>query len=194
VQVLIAKHRLIENLVHRQGEGASGKAALVESLTHRQNLADLQKRIDSLDAADVAYILEGLPLEDRILVWSLVRSDRDGESPPRSGRCGPRNAARGHGQGGDRRGGAQPRRRRDRRPCARPPEGVVQDILEAKGVEDRAQLQSALSYPEGTVGALMDFDVVSIREDVTVETALRYLRRFDELPGTTDALWRRGPG
>jgi magnesium transporter len=35
----------------------------------------------------------------------------------------------------------------------------------------------------------MDFDVVSMREDVTCEVALRYLRRFDELPSQTDALF-----
>jgi magnesium transporter len=69
------------------------------------------------------------------------------------------------------------------------PEDVVQDIIEAQDVEDRADLQQALSYPEGTVGALMDFEVVSIREDVTVEVALRYLRRYEELPNQTDALF-----
>ena len=52
------------------------------------------------------------------------------------------------------------------------PEGVVQDIIEAQGVEDRAQLQTALSYGEGTVGSLMDFEVVSIPEDVDCEAAL----------------------
>jgi magnesium transporter len=35
----------------------------------------------------------------------------------------------------------------------------------------------------------MDFEVVSIRDDVTCEVALRYLRRFDELPSQTDALF-----
>jgi len=65
----------------------------------------------------------------------------------------------------------------------------VQDIIEAQEPEDRADLQSALSYPEGTVGSLMDFEVVSIRDDVTCEVALRYLRRFDELPAQTDALF-----
>jgi magnesium transporter len=35
----------------------------------------------------------------------------------------------------------------------------------------------------------MDFEMVSIREDVTCEVALRYLRRYDELPGQTDALF-----
>jgi magnesium transporter len=46
-----------------------------------------------------------------------------------------------------------------------------------------------MSYPEGTVGALMDFDVISIRDDVTVEVVLRYLRRLDEMPDHTDQLF-----
>ena len=80
-----------------------------------------------------------------------------------------------------------PTRSRTSRPTC--PHDVVQDIIEAQDVEDRAELQAALSYPEGTVGALMDFEVVSIREDVTCEVALRYLRRFDELPHQTDAVF-----
>ena len=53
----------------------------------------------------------------------------------------------------------------------------------------RERLRSALSYPEGSVGALMDFDHVAVREDVTLEAATRYLRRFDELPDHTDQLF-----
>jgi magnesium transporter len=54
-------------------------------------------------------------------------------------------------------------------------------------------LQSALSYPEDSVGALMDFELVTLREDISVEIALRYLRRFDELPSHTDVLFVVGP-
>ena len=54
---------------------------------------------------------------------------------------------------------------------------------------NRERLQSALSYPEDTVGALMDFDIVTIREDITIEVALRYLRRLDELPDHTDKIF-----
>ena len=46
-----------------------------------------------------------------------------------------------------------------------------------------------MSYPENSVGALMDFDVVSIRADVTLEVATRYMRRFDELPDHTDQIF-----
>jgi magnesium transporter len=39
------------------------------------------------------------------------------------------------------------------------------------------------------VGALMDFDMVTIRADVTLEVALRYLRRLGELPDQLDKLF-----
>jgi magnesium transporter len=35
----------------------------------------------------------------------------------------------------------------------------------------------------------MDFDMISIRDDVTVEVVLRYLRRLDEMPELTDQLF-----
>ena len=46
-----------------------------------------------------------------------------------------------------------------------------------------------MSYPEGAVGALMDFDMVTVRENVTLEVVLRYLRRLEELPDHTDQLF-----
>jgi magnesium transporter len=46
-----------------------------------------------------------------------------------------------------------------------------------------------MSYPEEAVGALMDFDMVSVRDDVTLETVTRYLRRFEELPDHTDQIF-----
>src|SRR5207248_963874 len=39
----------------------------------------LRARLDALHPADIAYILEALPLEERLAVWNLVKADRDGE-------------------------------------------------------------------------------------------------------------------
>jgi magnesium transporter len=149
----------------------------------------VQARLESLHPADVAYVLEGLPLEDRLFVWGLVRSDRDGEillevaDAVRDTLLADMDSAEIVA--------ATQNLDADEIADLAPdlPEEVVQDIIEAQDVEDRAELQAALSYPEGTVGALMDFEVVSIREDVTCEVALRYLRRFDELPHQTDAVF-----
>ena len=61
--------------------------------------------------------------------------------------------------------------------------------MQSLPAEEREQLRAALSYPEGTVGALMDFDHVAVRDDVTLEVVPRYLRRLDELPDHTDQLF-----
>ncbi|WP_259639926.1 magnesium transporter [Pseudomonas syringae] len=53
----------------------------------------------------------------------------------------------------------------------------------------RQSFHLALSYDEDQVGALMDFEMVTIREDVSLEVVLRYLRRLKELPGHTDKLF-----
>ncbi|MCC6472493.1 MAG: magnesium transporter, partial [Burkholderiales bacterium] len=69
------------------------------------------------------------------------------------------------------------------------PQEVMQDVYLALDTEEREQLRAAMSYPEDSVGALMDFDVVTVRADVTLETVTRYLRRLGELPDHTDQVF-----
>jgi magnesium transporter len=76
VQTLLAKMRLVEELVQKQG---GPRQDLVENLVHKQNLTELQRHLETLHPADVAYILEALPLDERRLVWSLVGAEHDGE-------------------------------------------------------------------------------------------------------------------
>jgi magnesium transporter len=189
VSKLLAKQQLVEGLAKRQAEQDRRRPELVESIVHKQNRSELQKRLDALHPADMAYVLEGLPLEERLVVWNMVRSDREGEillevsDAVRDTLLADMDSAEivaaARNLDADEIADLAPDLPRD----------VVQDIIEAQDVQDRAQLQSALSYPEGSVGALMDFEVVSIRDDVTCEVALRYLRRYDELPGQTDGLF-----
>ena len=44
-----------------------------------EGLEELRARLDELHPADVAFILEALPQEDRLTVWGLVKTERDGE-------------------------------------------------------------------------------------------------------------------
>lgn len=186
---LIAKQRLVENLIHRQPGHDSLKGHVVEDLVHKQNLAELQKRLDHLHPADVAYVLEGLPLDDRLLAWGLVGSDREGDVLLEASDA-VRETLLADMDSAEIVAAAQNLDADEIADLAPDlSEEVVQDIIEAQDSEDRAELQAALSFAEGTVGALMDFEGVSIRDDVTVEVALRYLRRFDELPAQTDALF-----
>jgi Mg/Co/Ni transporter MgtE len=40
---------------------------------------ELRAKLDALHPADIAYILEALPPDERLRVWDLVKADRDGE-------------------------------------------------------------------------------------------------------------------
>ena len=69
------------------------------------------------------------------------------------------------------------------------PPDVVAEVQDGLSHEERAQLRAAMSYPEDSVGARMDFEMLSIREDVTLEIVLRFLRRFESLPDHTDQVF-----
>ena len=76
IVAILEKQRLVESLVHKQ---EMPRRDLVESLVHKQHIAELQRKLDALHPADIAHILEALPLEQRLAVWDLVKADRDGE-------------------------------------------------------------------------------------------------------------------
>jgi magnesium transporter len=176
---LLHKHGLIETLVHKQ---EMPRHDLVETLVHKQNLAELQKKLDQLHPADVAYILEALPLQQRLLVWDLVKAERDGEILLESLIAS---------MDSEELLAAAEQLDTDEIADLAPdlPHDVMQELLESLDSQNRARLQSAMSYPEDTVGALMDFDMVTIRDDISLEVVLRDLRRLGELPGHTDKLF-----
>lgn len=183
---LLNKQRLVEELVHKQD---MPKHSLVESLVHKQNLAALQKKLDELHPADVAYILEALPIEQRLQVWDLVKAERDGEillevsDAVRQTLIAEMDS--------DELLAAAEQLDTDEIADLAPdlPQDVLQELMITLDFQNRQRLQSALSYPEDSVGALMDFDIVTIREDINLEVVLRYLRRLGKLPDHTDKLF-----
>lgn len=186
VTELLQKQELVENLVHRQ-EGP--RHDLVETMVHRAHLAELQRVLDPLHPADIADILESLPLKQRLIVWDLVKAERDGDILLEVSDA-VRETLIAH-MDDDELVAAAEQLDTDEIADLAPdlPREVIQDVFRSLSTEEQEQLRAALSYPEATVGALMDFDMISIRDDVTVEVILRYLRRLDELPDHTDQLF-----
>ncbi len=186
VQELMRRHRLVESLVGRQD---MPRHDLVESLVHKQNVTELRAKLDRVHPADIAYILEALPHEERLAVWDLVKAERDGEillevsdavRETLIKSMDPEELV----------AAAEQLEADEIADLAQDlPEEVIQDVFQALPVEEREQVRSAMSYPEDSVGALMDFDVIGVRDDITVEVVTRYLRRFDELPDHTDQLF-----
>lgn len=186
IRAILQKHGLVETLVHRQD---MPRHDLVEELVHKQNVAELKNKLDRLHPADIAAILEQLPLDERMIVWNLVKADLDGDillevsDAVRETLIADMDP--------DELLAATEQLEADEIADIAPdlPDEIIADVFRSLSTEEREQLQSALSYPEETVGALMDFEMVTVREDVTLEVVLRYLRRMDQLPPNTDQLF-----
>ncbi|WP_394238385.1 magnesium transporter [Pseudomonas anguilliseptica] len=183
---LLHRHKLVEDLTHRQEGQHHGR---VESLVHRQNLAELQRKLDELHSADVAHILEALPLDDRLTVWQLVKVERDGDILLEVSDA-VRETLLADMDDHEILAAARDMDADELADLASElPRDVVHELMESLDAQQRERVRSALSYEEDQVGALMDFEMVTIREDVSLEVVLRYLRRLKELPGHTDKLF-----
>ncbi|MEO5701291.1 MAG: magnesium transporter [Casimicrobiaceae bacterium] len=189
ITALLRRHRLVEGLVHVPVDPAVESPDLVDSAVYRGNKAELQRRLDRLHSADIAYILEGLPPDERLYIWDLVKADRDGDillevsdsvrETLISAMDTEELVAATESLDADEIAELAPDL----------PQEVLDDVFQGLSVEEREQLRAAMSFEDDMVGALMDFDDVSVRPDVSLEVVLRYLRRFDELPSQTDQLF-----
>ena len=190
VQDLLQHYGAVREQARNEGQSAGAdRADIVERLSEAQYLSHLRAKVERLHPADVAYVLEALPREERLLVWDSVKAEADGaillevSEPVRDSliesmtRLELVTAVKGLDAD-------------DLADLADhlPPE-VVDEVRRQLTPEEREQLRAAMSYPEESVGARMDFDLVTVREDVKLEVVLRYLRRFEELPQHTDQVF-----
>jgi magnesium transporter len=76
VKGMIERHKLVEDLVHRQD---MQRHDLVESVLHQNNLSELRRLVDKLDSETVARLLESLSADERQVVWQLVNEERKEE-------------------------------------------------------------------------------------------------------------------
>ena len=183
---LLERHKLVDTLLDRSG---GIREDLVDNLVHRQNQAELQRKLSELHPADVAYILESLPLDERLTVWQLIKSDHDGEVLLEVSDA-VRETLIADMDDHEIIAAANTLDADELADLASDlPHDVVRELMDGLDAQRRERLRSALSYNEDEVGALMDFDMVTIRDDVTLEVVSRYLRRFDSLPDHTDKLF-----
>ena len=152
-------------------------------------LVDLRQQLDELHPADIAFILESLPLDDRLAIWQLVKADRDGEILLEVSDAVRESLIADM----DRHEILAAAETLDADELADLvedlPTAMLPELMAGLDAQQREQVQSALSYEDDQLGALMDFEMVTIREDVSLEVVLRYLRRWDELPAQTDKLF-----
>lgn len=179
-------HELAGRLLPIYADLASGQ---IEDPKTQRYLNELINILHDLHPADMATVLESLPQQERVMVWKLSEPDEDGEVLLEVSDAVRETLIESMGQrellaaiedlDADELAELAPDL----------PKEVVHEALESLDAEERAQVVSALSYEENEVGALMDFEMVSIRADVSCEVVLRYLRRFESLPDHTDKIF-----
>jgi len=149
--------------------------------------ADLLRK---LPPAEVAHVLEALPLTQRQILWDLLDTDQDGETLMEL----TENVRNELVQNMDQEEIVDAAQQMDVDDLAdfiqELPVDVTREILESLDEQDRRRLETVLSYPEDTAGGLMNTDTVTVRPDVTLDVVLRYLRQLgDRVPRNTDQLF-----
>lgn len=150
---------------------------------------ELRAICERLHPSDIAWVLEALPLDERLALWNFVGSDRDGEILIEVNE-GVRETLI-EAMNRDELVDAVETLDTDEIADLVPdlPPDVSAEVQEGLSMEERSQLRAAMSYPEDSVGARMDFELVTVREDATLGSVLEQLRRYKALPDHTDKVF-----
>ncbi len=152
-------------------------------------LQQVARMLNALRPAEIAHLLEGLPLEEREIVWGLVGDDCEGEvlveladevfTDLVSKMNKEELLAAAEGMDMD-----------DLADLIQDlPRAVTWELIDSLDKQRRERLESVLYYPEDTAGGLMNTDTLTVRAEVTLDVVLRYLRRLkSKIPPQTDSL------
>jgi magnesium transporter len=145
--------------------------------------------IHSLHPAEVARLLESMPLRERAMLWEMVSSDDEGDvlvevaDEVRDG------LIKGM-QTEDLIAATEGMELDDLADLLVDlPETLTREVLQSLDHQDEERLRQVLAYDEDSAGGLMNVDVVTVRPDVTLEVVSRYLRARGEMPDGTDSIF-----
>ena len=190
VQEMLRQYEVVTSLAERESFGDDAERHEIGvQLTQRTEVSRLRARLNQLHPADIAYVLEALPLDERLLVWDLVRAEHDGEilvevsESVREWLIGAMNRA-------ELVAAAETLDTDDLADIAPDlPSDVVEEVRRGLSPAEREQLRAAMTYGEETVGARMDFDMVTMSADFTLQRVLADLRKLEKLPDHTDQIF-----
>ena len=179
----------------------------METREHTQaNLQLLRERLDSgrmrsarvmirgLHPAEVARLLESVPLQERAVLWDMVDPDDEGDvlvevnDEVRDGLISEM-------QTEDLVAATEGMEIDDLADLLIDlPEAVTRQVLQSLDDQDEERVRQVLGYDEDSAGGLMNVDIVTVRPDVTLEVVCRYLRARGDMPDGTDSIFVVGRG
>ncbi len=152
-------------------------------------LRSARQMIQGLHPAEVAHLLESVPLRERAILWEMVDPDDEGDvlvevvDEVRDGLI--------KGMPTEELIAATDGMELDDLAdlLVDLPEAVTQKVLQSLDGQDQERLRQVLAYDEDCAGGLMNIDVVTVRPDVSLEVVTRYLRARGEMPDGTDSIF-----
>ncbi|MEK6806767.1 MAG: magnesium transporter [Pseudomonadota bacterium] len=164
------------------------KQTVVSSLVTRQQQAALETRLSHFHPADIAFVLESLPPEARQEAWRLVRPERRGAVLLEAANAVCAGLIRNLPLD-EIVSVVRPLASQDIADVlSELPDELRQQVLGQLDRSDQAEVRTALSFPAGSIGAVMAMDFLSVREDTTLEAVHRLLRRQKQLPPHTSEI------
>jgi magnesium transporter len=186
VITLLEKQQLEKSLVQR---GPAVNHELIEAMLHNQHQARLQEKFAHLHPADIAFILESLPLNQRKAVWDAIQTLHDGQVLVEVSDAVRQTLI--SGMEAEELAKVAGKLDTDEIAdlAADIPKRAMLKILRSLNSKERMHLNAILAYQENQVGALMDFGMITIRNDLNLRAIIAYIRKLGKLPSHTDKLF-----
>ena len=153
------------------------------------DLEQIEPLIKPLPAAEIAKILESLPIDERKIVWEMVSSFLRGDVLAHLSEDVLNDLIEDMSN------------EHLKRIAQEMDEDDLVDLLQ--GLDDdvsfnllasldkvlRERISKILTYGEDSAGGLMNTDPITVRENTTVKAAIRFLRKMEEIPAITNKLF-----
>lgn len=159
------------------------------SVLEANDVAALARLFNDAHPADIADALERLTPEKRILAWRQIPKESSGEVLAELNE----GVFKALAPELDRKVLIQAIKQLDVDDIAdlipELSEEILADVLYAVDQDKRASLGEVLAYEEDSAGGLMNLDTISVRDNVSIDVLLRFLRLKQELPKQTDSIY-----
>lgn len=184
ISLLLNNKDLVDSILGHPGD----ETALSQHELLNQT-AEISGLIDDMHAADLADLLEALPQDERLALWRLVGNSKRGQTLVEV---------------------AEPvwdslieeMSDKDLLKAIKAldvdeqaylaqylPRNLMGRLLTSLEPEQRAQVREMIHYGKDTVGWMMDFELVTVRQDVTLGAVHRFLLMRKTIPEATDKLF-----
>jgi len=173
-----------------QNNSDDNRLQTVRDLLDGGTLQLARRMLNALRPAEIAHLLESLPLTQRNVVWELLDEHAAGEvllevtDDVRDSLLQEMDLA-------DIVAATEGLEIDDLADLVKDlPRHITWEVIDSLDHQNRERLEAVLPYPEDSAGGLMNLDTVTVRAEVTLDVVMRYLRRLgDRVPDDTDKLF-----